>query len=238
MDLFGRQSRQAIDSYITSYVEKNGEPEFYYLDRKRISVEWYEQADAITAEDREVVYRGLLDFYRMAGDVNPFNYFSKLDFVLCHRETNDPIWNKDLFFRLISDRCLLFYDRRRYACPNGGLHTVAEHKRNHRLDAESSLLDGERNVAAQKFEPMTSIHMNYYYEYRHNYQMLTEALKKQEWFTEKSGMLLRELNCLGKKCKTSDPSKDVKCRDWSEEISAAVCIYTASVIWRPVKRNI
>lgn len=233
MDIFQKLRRQTMDQYRAAYLEKNKAPEFYYLDRKRGPVKQHEQqADVVTAKNRDLIYGELMDFYRLAGDGNPFQYFSKLEFVLRHRDANDPVWSKELFLRLISDRCVLFMEHRRYACSEGGLHTLIERKRNEWTDPAHGAI-----AFAQEAEPMTSTHVDYYNEYRRNYQTISEALERRRYLVGISGTLLEQLNKLGKTCKRARSDEKQECPRWSEDIASIARTYLASVIWQTGKRE-
>lgn len=195
MDIFGKLSRQAMDTFLSEYLEKIGVPEFIQLDRTRKLPERGDGINcAVSETERDCIYRELSGFYRAAKNPNPFFYFSKLEFVMTHKDDND-FWTQELFLKLISDRSFFFYEHRRYACQGTGLHTLVEHDRNLRND------DLKAAQHQAEFEPIMLGHMDYYHEYQQNYEVVTDALERRGQLILLCGSLLDEVNRVGRRCK-------------------------------------
>lgn len=195
MDIFNKLSKQAIDTYLSEYLAKIGVPEFIQLDRTRKLSERGDSMNCAASEtERDCIYRELSSFYRAAKNPNPFFYFSKLEFVMMH-EDNKDFWTQELFLKLISDRSFFFYEHRRYACQEAGLHTLVEHDRNLRnYDLKAAWNQAE-------FEPIMPGHMDYYHEYQQNYKIVTNALECRGQLIRLCGSLVDEVNRVGQRCK-------------------------------------
>lgn len=240
MDIFKEYSKQTMKDYLSKYMEKLPEPPFFYLNRKPATTDHQTRKDeTINENNRDQISEELMNFYRMAGDLNPFTYYSKLWFVMERMNSDENIQSVDILFRLISDRCFYFYEHRRYACSNGGLHTVIELKREQEFRKELNSPDSE---LVQEFEPMTKTHWEYYQEYLENYRKLNRALKRREQFIKVSGSLLKELNQLGRKTKVPIDEQDKTEEAYpiigirKESIIIAIAQkYVTSVIWKTRK---
>lgn len=231
MDIFYNLSRKAIDDYLTSYI-KEEESKFFYLDRKRITMKKTEKLEKdLSEENRNCIFKELLSFYGLAGNKNPFYYSSKLKFVDDH-PCDDKIWTEELLLRLISDRCLYFYDRRRYACPDQGLHTLVERYRNKGFYKEEELKSAEEEVSKNGFEPMTDRHWDFYREYLTNYQKLQAALEKRRQFIKVD--FLKTLNKVGG---TRSDCKPEAFKQLGDKLTSIFQAYILSVIWKTSKKD-
>lgn len=247
MDIFESYGVKLLLDYLKSYVETlpHLSNSRFHLSRRQTMEDMIPVTvcDDRSKSERDIVDQYLRSFYKISKEANPFVYFSKLKFVSDHKD-NKEFWCADLFFHLISDRCLYFYDRREFAataksCGLFGL--VLKCLTNPNIeDTVKCIGDGVEHVS--------SLHLEYLKENQSNFQKLTQAMRLKEQHFSISDNLLKELNRVGKECKKSigtngTPSiEDMTLHNKQKEqtftkIVEIIKIYVASVIWKTRKKE-
>lgn len=247
MDIFEGYGIKILVQHLESYVETLPPLRSSRLHLSRIQT--MEDMIPVTVNenvsefDRDSVKQYIETFYRLTKDPNPFTYFSKLKFVLDY-EDDQEFWSKTLFFRLISDRCLYFYDRREFAttAKSCGLYGLVLKYRKI-PNAEDIVKCIEAGV-----EHVSSLHLEYLKENQSTFQTLTQAIRLKEQNLSISSMLLKEINKLGNECKKTidtnaiasienNTSYNTQKEQIFTKIIELIKIYVASVIWKTRKKD-
>lgn len=236
MDIFESYGIRILVPYLKSYVETlpARENSFLYLCRKQTMEDLIpvKISEKDSKSDRDNVKQYLENFYRLAQERNPFTYFSKLKFVLEHKDDGE-FWSKDLFLCLISDRCLYFYDRREFATTEQscGLYGMVLYYRSSQ-NIEEQIKTGVEHVS--------SLHLEFLKENQSNLQKLQQAIALKEQCFSISDIVLKEMNHLGKLCKKTSVIKNASKNNIKREqlfiqIVDLIQTYISSVIWKTRK---